>query len=1045
MNKKTLAKLGITVGSLIAGAYVVFLASPLVLNPIINSYSPDIVNEIKKASGLDAKLEGVKLVTTPKLTAGLKVQKFALLTPANEQVFGADDFQVKMSLLPILAKQIRVDAVQLKNADVYLKFNKDGSLEAAKYLPESEEPENVQEPQEFKLPFGLKLSNNLPDIRVGGYNVTLTDGVDNYVISGDKTEVTDFVLNKSVKVKASGKAVFKGKEQFNYNLRVLNKIMPDVELNDLVFNPEPQEEVKKQDTQPVDVIAILRGLHYNNVTANADADLTIEPDNIKGFVNLTNVSILNLPASSGKLKFKGDTIDIVSDIYTAPKEVSKINGVIKSGKHPNIDINFKSGAEISNILRIIKEIALIFDIKDLQTLSANGKIDADFNIKSNMKTVKSNGYLKIPSANLYYGLYKVGVDNINADIKLDNNNININNIGFSVFNQPLKFYGTIKEDATSDLHLSANQLNLKGLLVALGQAALLKDNNVNSGTVSMKADITGKLDKITPVLKLDINNIDIKNVPANTTLRAPATVVNITSDGKTFSGNAKSTNIKAINPAATVSVPSLVAEIRESEIEVAQTPVAIEKINITAGGKIKNYLTEKIGLDFVTSGDIKSTLSGDMNVNKQTLNLVYATTEPSTIVIPMFDKSKMTFSGNIGITGSMANPVIKGAVTVPSLSIPEIPVTMSNLDVKLNGHILNGSASLQKFTSGGIEAENITSNFSMKGENFYLNGLKGSAFNGKVSGDIVYNLNTAKTSVDFRGTGMDAEKAVYGACGIKNAISGTLDFDTKLALTVADYNEMMKSLKGNLNFSVKTGAFGSIGRIENLLHASNIVTNGILKTTVNTITNTVGFADTAKFDYIDGKLTFANGWADIRPIKSSGALLAYYVSGKYNLINGTTNVNVLGRLDSTIVAKLGPIGELSAEKLFSFIPKFGSLTANIVDALTTDPKGENIAAIPALTSGSASYKDFKVVFNGGLESTSSIKSFKWLTKVDTSAIETKSVSETIKDIKKSVNEDLTNTVKSVTDAVTGSKEDFKEARDQLKNSAEEIFNLFKNK
>lgn len=245
MNKKTLAKLGITVGSLIAGAYVVFLASPLVLNPIINSYSPDIVNEIKKASGLDAKLEGVKLVTTPKLTAGLKVQKFVLLTPTNEQVFGADDFQVKMSLLPILAKQIRVDAVQLKNADVYLKFNKDGSLEAAKYLPETEEPENVQEPQEFKLPFGLKLSNNLPDIRVGGYNVTLTDGVDNYVISGDKTEITDFVLNKSVKVKASGKAVFKGKEQFNYNLRILNKIMPDIELNDLVFNPEPQEEVKK--------------------------------------------------------------------------------------------------------------------------------------------------------------------------------------------------------------------------------------------------------------------------------------------------------------------------------------------------------------------------------------------------------------------------------------------------------------------------------------------------------------------------------------------------------------------------------------------------------------------------------------------------------------------------------------------------------------------------------------------------------------------------------------------------------------------------------
>ena len=103
-----------------------------------------------------------------------------------------------------------------------------------------------------------------------------------------------------------------------------------------------------------------------------------------------------------------------------------------------------------------------------------------------------------------------------------------------------------------------------------------------------------------------------------------------------------------------------------------------------------------------------------MNIAKQTLNLNYATTESSTIIIPMFDKSKMTFSGNIFITDSMMNPVIKGDVNIPELTIPEIPVTMENLDIKLNGHILNGTASAAKFTSGGIKAENLTSDFSMK-------------------------------------------------------------------------------------------------------------------------------------------------------------------------------------------------------------------------------------------------------------------------------------------------------------------------------------------
>ncbi len=53
--------------------------------------------------------------------------------------------------------------------------------------------------------------------------------------------------------------------------------------------------------------------------------------------------------------------------------------------------------------------------------------------------------------------------------------------------------------------------------------------------------------------------------------------------------------------------------------------------------------------------------------------------------------------------------------------------------------------------------------------------------------------------------------------GLKNALSGTLGFNTKLTLTVADYNDMMRSMKGNLSFKVSNGAFGTIGRIENFL------------------------------------------------------------------------------------------------------------------------------------------------------------------------------------------------------------------------------------
>lgn len=1043
MNKIFWKRTGIAVSATVISAYSLFLLAPLALNPVINNYSGEISKIIKDSCGLNSSVEGIKFVTTPKLTAGIKVKNFKLLTPKDEEILNADDFQIKMSLLPLFVKRIRVDAVQLKSANANIKMDHKGHFDIEKYLPQQEETENTEvQTEPVVLPFGLKLSNHLPDIRVGNYNVILTDGVNKYIVSGDRAEVTDFILNKHVKIATNGKMTLRDREQFNYNIKIFNKIMPNLELNDLVCNPQPMEE-NKEETAPIDIIGILDGIYQYKFTANADADLTIAQDDIKGQVNVSNVSLINLPASNADLKFKGNNIDILSDIYTAKDEVSHINGVIKTGSKPKIDMNFKSGAEITNILNIVKNIALIFNIKDLQTLSANGKLDADFNIKSDMKSVNSSGYLKIPTANLYYGLYKIGVDSINADIRLDDNNINIKNIGFSILNQPLKFYGTISEDAVSDLHLTANKLNVKGLIVACGQAALLKDNNVNSGTVSMNVDIKGKLDKINPLVKINLENLNIKNVPANTTLKAPLTVINITSDGKTFSGNAKSTNLLAINPAAKVSIPNIAMNIREDELEITQTPVTIDKIKINVSGKIKNYLKDKMTLDFVTTGNIKSDLIGDINMAKQTLSLNYATTAPSTIIVPMFDKSKMTFSGNIGITGNMANPILKGQVSVPSLSIPEIPVSMTNMAIKLNGAILNGSATVEKFTSGGIEAETLTSDFSMKGENFYLNNLKGTAFNGKINGNIIYNLNNAKTTVEFKGTGLNAEKAVYGGTGIKNALTGTLGFDTKLTLTVADYNDMMNSMRGNLNFDIKNGAFGAIGRLENYLHADNIISNAILKSTVATISNAINIADTATFNSLSGKLTFVNGWAELNPVKSSGPLLSYYVKGKYNLLSGNAILVILGRLDGSVVAKMGPIGQLSATKLLSYIPKFGTSTANFVNSLTASPKNEPTNQIPALTNGSTTYKDFKVVHSGIAGKASSIKSFKWLTEVDTSAIETKTMKETINDIKTSVGTDVTNTIQSVTDAVTTSKEQWNTTKDQLKNSAEELKNLFK--
>ena len=93
MNIKLLAKIGIISGSILMGAFLLFLLLPLGLNFFIDKYTPQIVGEINKATGLSAGLEEVRVVATPKLTAGLKVKKFELYTPQTEPIFISDNFE----------------------------------------------------------------------------------------------------------------------------------------------------------------------------------------------------------------------------------------------------------------------------------------------------------------------------------------------------------------------------------------------------------------------------------------------------------------------------------------------------------------------------------------------------------------------------------------------------------------------------------------------------------------------------------------------------------------------------------------------------------------------------------------------------------------------------------------------------------------------------------------------------------------------------------------------------------------------------------------
>ena len=63
MNDK-LKRVGIITGYTLLGLYALFLALPLILSPIANSYKGDIEKIVEESTGFEAKIDKLSVVTS---------------------------------------------------------------------------------------------------------------------------------------------------------------------------------------------------------------------------------------------------------------------------------------------------------------------------------------------------------------------------------------------------------------------------------------------------------------------------------------------------------------------------------------------------------------------------------------------------------------------------------------------------------------------------------------------------------------------------------------------------------------------------------------------------------------------------------------------------------------------------------------------------------------------------------------------------------------------------------------------------------------------
>ena len=70
-----------------------------------------------------------------------------------------------------------------------------------------------------------------------------------YGLEGETLHITDFILDKKIKISTVGKVIFEDSVISNYDIKLFNKIMPNLKLQDLVFPKEIAVEEEPAEMQ----------------------------------------------------------------------------------------------------------------------------------------------------------------------------------------------------------------------------------------------------------------------------------------------------------------------------------------------------------------------------------------------------------------------------------------------------------------------------------------------------------------------------------------------------------------------------------------------------------------------------------------------------------------------------------------------------------------------------------------------------------------------------------------------------------------------------
>ncbi len=368
---------------------------------------------------------------------------------------------------------------------------------------------------------------------------------------------------------------------------------------------------------------------------------------------------------------------------------------------------------------------------------------------------------------------------------------------------------------------------------------------------------------------------------------------------------------------------------------------------------LKKYLTSFKNVDISLSNNNIRVIAPNVTVNDSSLNLV-ADMSPvvdfNNIIVKNLQLNSMNMDLNsmFSLLQQERNPfaeskftVEKGIITINNLKMLDLKARDISSDVKIENNIVK------------------------------LSDIAANAYSGFINGKASYDLSNGHLEFDVSGKGIDIKNSLYDLCKIEDNLAGRTDFNAKLSMSTGDYNTVLKSLNGNLQFNAVNGRMGTLGKFEYYLYAQNLLYHGILNATLNRIANTIVHDNTAQYRIATGNILFQNGYLLTDGIQTTGTNMSLFLKGRHNLITNQANIDIYGRISDEIREKLGSFGNVSISEMMSGQKGKKDVTFSVIPSSIMNK-------IPDLYNQKGSKTNtFKVNIYGNINSLNAINSFIW--------------------------------------------------------------------